>query len=159
MIKHTQTIRRLLQTHCLSVFDHFVCLVLKELKSTDFLTLHAVSFSLYFKQVGFPRFLNTRFQTRLNLHRGCPLTNGDNWWRSRPFGHVISIYFIIWNLIFDDTGRYEKSRNHSALLAKKSHWRKFQPLITSTSVCKSFIYAFPEAAIWDHFDFKTCLTL
>ena len=32
MVKHTQTIRRLLQTNCLSVFDHFVGLALKELK-------------------------------------------------------------------------------------------------------------------------------
>ena len=29
MAKHTQTIRRLLPTNCLSVFDHFVELVLK----------------------------------------------------------------------------------------------------------------------------------
>ena len=32
MVKHTQTIRRLLPTNCLSVFDHFVGLALKELK-------------------------------------------------------------------------------------------------------------------------------
>ena len=31
MDKHTQTIRRLLATNCLSVFDHFVGLVLKGL--------------------------------------------------------------------------------------------------------------------------------
>ena len=31
MVKHTQTIRRLLPTNCLSVFDHFVGLALKEL--------------------------------------------------------------------------------------------------------------------------------
>ena len=29
MVKHTQTIRRLLPTNCLSVFDHFVKLALK----------------------------------------------------------------------------------------------------------------------------------
>ena len=33
MFKHTQTIRRLLPTNCLSMFDHFVGLVLKGLKS------------------------------------------------------------------------------------------------------------------------------
>ena len=33
MVKHTQTIRRLLSTNCLSVFDHFVGLVLKGLKN------------------------------------------------------------------------------------------------------------------------------
>ena len=33
MVKHTQTIRRLLPTNCLSVFDHFVRLVLKGLTS------------------------------------------------------------------------------------------------------------------------------
>ena len=31
MVKHTQTIRRLLLTNCLSVFDHFVVLTLKGL--------------------------------------------------------------------------------------------------------------------------------
>ena len=31
MVKHTQTIRRLLPTNCLSVFDHFVGLLLKGL--------------------------------------------------------------------------------------------------------------------------------
>ena len=31
MVKHTQTIRRLLPTNSLSVFDHFVRLALKEL--------------------------------------------------------------------------------------------------------------------------------
>ena len=32
MVRHTQTIRRLLPTNCLSVFDHFSGLALKELK-------------------------------------------------------------------------------------------------------------------------------
>ena len=32
MVKYTQTIRRLLPTNCLSVFDHFVELALKELR-------------------------------------------------------------------------------------------------------------------------------
>ena len=31
MVKHTEIIRRLLPTNCLSVFDHFVGLALKEL--------------------------------------------------------------------------------------------------------------------------------
>ena len=33
MIKHTQTIRRFLLTNCLNVFDHFVGLALKELRT------------------------------------------------------------------------------------------------------------------------------
>ena len=33
MVKHTKTTRRLLPTHCLSVFDHFVGLALKGIKS------------------------------------------------------------------------------------------------------------------------------
>ena len=33
MVRHTQTIRRLLPTICLSVFDHFVRLRFKSLKS------------------------------------------------------------------------------------------------------------------------------
>ena len=32
MVKHTQTIRRLLPTICLSVFDHFMGLALKKVK-------------------------------------------------------------------------------------------------------------------------------
>ena len=32
MVRHTQTIRQLLSTNCLSVFDHFVGLVLKRVK-------------------------------------------------------------------------------------------------------------------------------
>ena len=32
MVKHTQTIRRLLPTNCLSVFDHFMGLAHKDLK-------------------------------------------------------------------------------------------------------------------------------
>ena len=35
MIKHTQTIRRLLPTNGLSVFDHFVGMALKGLKIQD----------------------------------------------------------------------------------------------------------------------------
>ena len=35
MVNHTQTIRQLLSTNCLSVFDHFVGLKLKGLKSLD----------------------------------------------------------------------------------------------------------------------------
>ena len=37
MVKHTQTIRRLLPTNYLSVFDHFVGLALKELKKPEIL--------------------------------------------------------------------------------------------------------------------------
>ena len=35
MVKHTQTIRRLMPTNCFSVFDHFVGLALKKLTSTS----------------------------------------------------------------------------------------------------------------------------
>ena len=35
MVKHTQTIRRKISTNCLSVFDHFVGLVLKGLRCSD----------------------------------------------------------------------------------------------------------------------------
>ena len=37
MVKQTQTICRLLLTNCLSVFDHFVELALKELRVGGFL--------------------------------------------------------------------------------------------------------------------------
>ena len=36
MVKHTQTIRRLLPTYCLSVFDHFAGLALKGLNKKAF---------------------------------------------------------------------------------------------------------------------------
>ena len=35
MVKHTQTVRRQKATNCLSVFDHFVGVVLKGLNSLD----------------------------------------------------------------------------------------------------------------------------
>ena len=35
MVKHSQAIRRLLPTNCLSVFDHFVGLALKGLRATQ----------------------------------------------------------------------------------------------------------------------------
>ena len=38
IVKHTQTIRRLLPTNCLSVLDHFVGLALKGLKEQLFAT-------------------------------------------------------------------------------------------------------------------------
>ena len=37
MIKHTQTIRRLLRTNCLTVFDHFVGLPLTGLSKSNFI--------------------------------------------------------------------------------------------------------------------------
>ena len=40
MVKHTQTIRQLLPTNCLSVFDHFVRLVLKRLNFVTVLGNH-----------------------------------------------------------------------------------------------------------------------
>ena len=46
MVKHIQTIRRLLPTNCLSVFDHFVGLALKGLtsyKSTNYVLLSPFS--------------------------------------------------------------------------------------------------------------------
>ena len=36
MVKHTQAIRRVLPTNCLSVFDHFVELALKGLRKQPF---------------------------------------------------------------------------------------------------------------------------
>ena len=42
MVKHTQTIRWLLPTNCLSVFDHFEVLALKELKYVWFVLGYSV---------------------------------------------------------------------------------------------------------------------
>ena len=46
MVKHTQTIRRQLPTTCLDVFDHFVGLALKELR-TNFSFYEPLGFTLY----------------------------------------------------------------------------------------------------------------
>ena len=46
MVKHTQTIRRLLPTNCLSVFDHFVGLVLEGL-NVNILLLTLISSSAF----------------------------------------------------------------------------------------------------------------
>ena len=43
MIKHTQRIRRLLLTNCLSVFDYFVGLALKVLKTLAFTNISFAS--------------------------------------------------------------------------------------------------------------------
>ena len=43
MVKHTQTIRRLLLTNCLSVFDHFIGLALKGLRDIAKYTLKLVA--------------------------------------------------------------------------------------------------------------------
>ena len=45
MVKHTQTIRRLLPTNCLSVLDHFVGLALKSLLSNKYNNTFSASFS------------------------------------------------------------------------------------------------------------------
>ena len=56
MVKHTQTIRRLQPTNCLSVFDHFVGFALKRLeaKSGDYLLYRTTS---------------TIFGTNIQLHK------------------------------------------------------------------------------------------
>ena len=54
MVKNTQTIRRLLPTNCLIVFDHFVGLALKGLsfvKIAVYLTHFQTMFYLWAKQV------------------------------------------------------------------------------------------------------------
>ena len=49
MVKHTQTIRRLFQTNCLSVFDHFVGLTVKGLiQQTGFCMISLGGKSLFF---------------------------------------------------------------------------------------------------------------
>ena len=47
MVKHTQTICRLLSTNCLNVFDHFLWLALKWLKTvvSDFYGTHSEAYS------------------------------------------------------------------------------------------------------------------
>ena len=51
MIKHTQKIRRLLPTNCLSVFDHFVGLVLKGLRADQNLSVVRASKPEYYLTV------------------------------------------------------------------------------------------------------------
>ena len=42
MVRHTQTIRRLLPTNCLSVFEHFVGLALKGLRYLNYFMFFTV---------------------------------------------------------------------------------------------------------------------
>ena len=44
MVKHTQTIRRLFSTNCLSVFDHFVQLALQGLSLSEIVNLRCATF-------------------------------------------------------------------------------------------------------------------
>ena len=55
MVKHTQTIRQQQTTNCLSVFDHFVGLVLKRLKKAYFSSLYSFTLNWFKKSA----FLNT----------------------------------------------------------------------------------------------------
>ena len=55
MVKHTQTIRQQQTTNCLSVFDHFVGLVLKRLKKAYFSSLYSFNLNWFKKSA----FLNT----------------------------------------------------------------------------------------------------
>ena len=57
MVKHTKTIRRLLPTNCLNVFDHFMGLALKRLKET---LQHRSSF------MNFAKFLHIFYGTPLD---------------------------------------------------------------------------------------------
>ena len=54
MVKHAQSIRRQLRTNCLSVFDHFVGLVLKGLRlsETTLIILEKASFLKLSKEGG-----------------------------------------------------------------------------------------------------------
>ena len=69
MVKHTQTICRLLPTNCLSVFDHFVKLALKGLKfvNQNFLPFEIKYFgknaSMYFNGVFIYNNFNIRRST------------------------------------------------------------------------------------------------
>ena len=63
MVKHTQTVRQLLPTNCLSVFDHFVLLALKGLRKrnehikTYFKYFVTLNYTSYFQEVRFCSFL------------------------------------------------------------------------------------------------------
>ena len=61
MVKHIQTICRLLPTNRLSMFDHFVVLVLNRLKS---LTFYRAQNYRIIKQVAI-QFVKTQYQSRL----------------------------------------------------------------------------------------------
>ena len=66
MVKHTQTIRRLLATNCLSVFDHFVELALKGLIQS--LSEQADKFSKFVRKIF--NILNVLKFGRANFRRG-----------------------------------------------------------------------------------------
>ena len=82
MVKYTQTILRLLLTNCLSVFDHFVGLVLKGLRSIEFWTkkqkgnkLHPVFFSFVFNLLFIVIFFNVSILTYFWVWRSRACAN------------------------------------------------------------------------------------
>ena len=72
MVKHTQTIRRILPTNCLSMFDHFVGLALKGLSSK-----RQVSSALRTRIIAFFTEVRSRgiFRTLSNIYDGTFLRN------------------------------------------------------------------------------------
>ena len=59
MVKHTQTIRRHFLTNCLSVFDHFMGLMIKELTINSDLTFNFIA--LIFQSVSNVKFTIDKF--------------------------------------------------------------------------------------------------
>ena len=62
MVKHTQTIRRLMPTNCLSVFDHFVGLALKGFTKAQWLTCFVPLFS-FISTVLYSATLDRKYRT------------------------------------------------------------------------------------------------
>ena len=62
MVKHTQTIRRHFLTNCLSVFDHFMGLMIKELTINSDLTFNFIRYiALIFQSVSNVKFTIDKF--------------------------------------------------------------------------------------------------
>ena len=73
MVKHTQTIRRLLPMNCLSVFDYFVGLALKGLKTLQKLIRKNLCIGIFFIKVAKPacNFVNKETLAQVFLCEFC----------------------------------------------------------------------------------------
>ena len=67
MVKHTQTIRRLLPTNCLSVFDHFVKSALKGLSLCHVEIRHMISSAYQFTSLNIDEVISIQIGKARNI--------------------------------------------------------------------------------------------
>ena len=130
MVKHTQTIRRLLPTNCLSVFDDFVGLALKWLKLLQrriFIDDCAYSVLIYW-------FWNLRLLSFISSSVACRCT----FKHVNPFGFPIFLSIGIWMLEIWRRHTVELSRNNSFISSFVTFVFKFT-IYNSSLFCFSLL--------------------